>query len=388
VAASARPLIFDLKSIREFDWVMFLCAAALVATGITFIWSASFAEGGQGILEVSRSRLQLRSLAVALVLFFLVIKTNYRTIAKYAYHIYAFSIFLLVVVLVHGVVVKGSGRWIALGGTRFQPSEFAKVAFVLVLARYLTYRKNYRRLRGLVVPFMLALVPMGLIVLEPDIGTAMLFPPVLLIMLFTAGARLKHLVPIVILGFVLLAGVFFADRLGYPVLKDYQKARIFGFLELKNDPYGASYQLIQSMIAIGSGGLVGKGLGNGTQNRLQFLPERHTDFIFSVIGEEWGFIGAVLVPVLFFLIILGGVTIANRTREPCGRLIAVGGVSMIGIQAFLNMGMTVRLCPISGMTLPYVSYGGSSLVSSFLILGLVISVGMRRPFTLAPEDFE
>jgi len=390
----AQSGLIDRRSVREFDWVMFLSACLLVLVGMAFIWSASFPQTDEpektlrNFLELPRVRNQLRSFIVALILFFIVIRTNYRTISGYAYTIYAIALVGLVASLVIGVAVKGASRWLEFGGQRFQPSEIAKVAFVLALSKYLAETKNYKKLLGLVIPILLTIVPTGLIFIQPDIGTALLFAPVMLIMLFTAGARLRHLIPIALLGASSLPAACILSKLGFHILKPYQIARILSFLNPNLDAHGSGYQLVQSLIAIGSGGLTGKGLGNGTQNRFQFLPERHTDFIFSVIGEEWGFIGAVFVLVLYTLIVLGGFNIAGRTRDICGRLIAVGGTSFIAIQAFINMGMTIRLCPITGLTLPFVSYGGSSMVGSFLMLGLVISVGMRRPIVFSSENFE
>jgi rod shape determining protein RodA len=380
----------DAKSVKEFDWVMFVCALLLVAIGATFIWSAKYASNAdEGPLSVPLVRRQIEYAALGVVFFAVLLMVHYLTFCRYAYAFYGIGIALLIFVLVKGSEAKGAARWISIGGQQFQPSEFMKVALVLCLARYLRFRESYRTFFGLVPPLLLTLVPMGLILLQPDLGTSLVLVPLPFIMLYAAGARLKHLLPILGMGLAAIPGLVVLHHLGYKLfLKEYQWARILSFLDPQADAAGSGYQIIQSLIAVGSGGLFGKGLGAGTQNRLNFLPERHTDFIYSVIGEEWGFFGAVGVLVLYALIFVGGIGIAARTRETFGRLVAVGMMAVLGVQVLINVGMTIRLCPVTGLTLPFISYGGSSLLSSFIMVSLVINVGMHRPMTLARETFE
>jgi rod shape determining protein RodA len=382
--------MFDTKSVREFDWVMFLCALLLVGVSVTFIWSAKFvSDSDEGLLGVRHARNQLQYAALGLALFLLLLKLDYRIFCRYAYVMYGLGIGLLLLVLLKGSEAKGAARWIELGGQRFQPSEFMKVALVLCLARYLQLRQGSGKFGGLFPPLLLTLAPMGLILLQPDLGTSIVLAPLPIVLLYVSGVRLRHLLPILALGFALLAALFLLHHHGYRLfLKDYQWARLLSFLDPQADASGSGYQVIQSLIAVGSGGLFGKGLGAGTQNRLNFLPERHTDFIFSVICEESGFLGAVGVLLLYSLIFLGGISIAARTREPFGRLLSVGAMAILAVQVLINVGMTIRLCPVTGLTLPFLSYGGSSLISSFIMVSLVVNVGMHRPVTFAKEEFE
>ena len=380
----------DTKAIKEFDWVMFVCVLLLVGIGATFIWSAKYVTtSDESALSVPLVRKQIGYAALGVVFFLALLMVHYLTFCRYAYVLYGIGILLLAYVLFRGSEAKGAARWIGIAGQQFQPSEFMKVALVVCLARYLQFRESYRTFFGLLPPLLLTLVPMGLILLQPDLGTSLVLIPLPFVMLYAAGARLRHLLPIIGLGMAAVPGLVALHQWGYKLfLKEYQWQRILSFLDPQSDAAGSGYQIIQSLIAVGSGGLFGKGLGMGTQNRLNFLPERHTDFIFSIIGEEWGFFGAIGVLVLYTLIFVGGIGIAARTRESFGRLLSVGMMSVLAVQVLINVGMTIRLCPVTGLTLPFISYGGSSLLTSFIMVSLVINVGMHRPMTLAQETFE
>jgi rod shape determining protein RodA len=275
-----------------------------------------------------------------------------------------------------------------------------KIALILALARYLMYRNEWSRWRALVPPFVMTFVPMILIIIQPDLGTALLFLPVLFGMLYLAGARPKHLATVILAGVVLVPLVY-----NSPVLKDYQRERITSFLQhipsleakakelyragnkeearkieakVRNLKRGIGYQQYFSQVSIGSGGLIGQGLNAGPQNRLNYLPESHTDFIFAILGEEWGFLGCNMVLLLFLLVIGIILGISRRTREPFGRSLCGGVGILIGSQVFVNTAITVGLLPIAGLTLPFMSYGGSSLLSSFAAIALVLDVGARR----------
>ncbi|MEW6356710.1 MAG: rod shape-determining protein RodA [Planctomycetota bacterium] len=384
----------DVRWLREFNWTMLVCACLLVAVGVTFIWSASYTED-EAVLKVTRVKKQLTHAAVSVAIFLALLSVDYQRIGRFSYAVYGLAVILLVLVLFFGPPIKGSTRWFRVAGQQVQPSELAKVALILVLARYLMYRKNYRSIWGLILPFLLTAIPIGLILVEPDLGTVLIMIPVLFAMLFVAGARPKHLVPIMLAGLLALPAAYVFCQIDSPrlkpiqqkLLKPHQEARIFAFINPSADKTGSGYQVINSLIAIGSGGFFGKGLGNGTQNRLKYLPEPHTDFIFSIIGEEWGFCGAMMVLALYAVLLFCGLNIADRTREPFGRLVAVGGVTLLATQIFINVGMTMRMCPVTGLTLPFISYGGSSLLSSFVLLSLMINVDLRRPPILAAEDF-
>jgi rod shape determining protein RodA len=232
-------------------------------------------------------------------------------------------------------------------------------------------RAQLANIRGLIPPLLLTIPPFALIILQPDLGTALILVPVLFMMLFIAGAQPRHILGLGLCG-------IFCSPIFWHFLKAYQKKRLLVFLNPNTDPLGAGYTIIQSKIAIGSGGLAGKGWLAGTQNQLNFLPERHTDFIFSVIGEEWGFLGAMLVVGLYFLLLKRGLIILERTTDIYGRLLGAGIITMLGFQIFVNIAMTIGLMPVVGVPLPLVSYGGSSLWTTLMAVALLLNVGMRR----------
>jgi rod shape determining protein RodA len=329
-------------------------------------------------------------------LLFLTLVPSYRRIGQYAYWIYALLVLLLALLLVdkYGIdlpFISGSRnnsvwRWIQVGPLSIQPSEFMKVGLVLALAYYLRYRKSYRTWRGLIPPFLLTLLPMLLILKQPDLGTLLMLLPVLFVMLFVAGARLRHLATIVLLGCATVPVFYFFG------MEDYQRERIQVLFKQNiadetwhNDQ---GYQLRQSLIALGTGGLVGEGYGEGAFVRYNLLPEEHNDFIFAVIGNQWGLAGCVIVILAYVVIIVCGLEVAMLTNDPFGRLLAVGVVVMIVVQALLNICMNLGLAPITGMTLPFVSAGGSSLWANFLALGLLVNVAQRRPMLIAHPPFE
>jgi len=382
------------EDLRRFNWPIFAAAMLLAAIGVIFIWSASYRSGADGTGRYAGYPVkQVIWIGVGLAGFALAVLVDYRRIRRHAATVYLVLLALLVLVLKFG-----SGRisgWFRLGPVRMQPSEFMKVAYVLVLAQCLMYTATHRRLRGLVLPFLLALVPMALILKQPDLGTALVFLPVLFVVLAVAGARRRHLAAIALVGLLSLP-VFWCTGL----INNYQKARVLGFV-FRDDPVQIraigerlgvrfdTYQQRQSVLIIGSGRLVGRGWGRGTQTRYDFLPEDHTDFIFSVIAEESGLLGATVVPVLYLVIGLFGLRIAQETREPFGRLVAIGMVALIETQAIINLAVALGLMPVTGLTLPFVSYGGSSLLASFIAIGLLINVGMRREQVIAErDDFE
>ncbi len=365
--------MYGRKHLLKFDWLLFLVTLALLAIGVIFIWSAS---------SKHYAHKQILWITVGLAIFIVLLRFDYIKIVRYSYFYYFVGLCTLITVLLFGVSVRGSRRWLDFGPVSFQPSEFIKVLLILTLAKYLTDKRSYRTFQGVFYPLIITLVPMALVAKQPDLGTATLLIPIFFSMLFITGARLKHLLSIIGLG---LASF---PLLWLFLLKDYQKDRIIGFLwtaEATN--IGAGYHKLQSLIAIGSGGLFGSGWGGGTQTQLRILPERHTDFIFSVIAEEWGFIRALFVLCLFLGFLVIGVGIASTTREHTGKLIAVGVVTMFATQFLLNVAMCLGFVPISGFTLPFISYGGSSILSSFIALSFLINVRMRTKIVFTQEDF-
>lgn len=308
----------------------------------------------------------------------------YRVYRHHAYLWFAASVALLLAVYFFPAR-WGSRRWIPLGFMQFQPSEMAKLAYILTLARYLMYRENYRRLSGLFVPFVLTFIPLLLILREPDLGTSLLFLPVLFAMLFAAGARLRHL--------ALIAGCGIA---ALPVLwltmSAEQQSRITALFTQTDGgptPHGDGYHLHQSKQALALGGLWGSEIcGTAVDDPLAYhLPACRTDFVLCMVGERWGLIGSFATLTLYLLLFARGLTIAAGTREPFGRLLAVGVVALLAAQTVINAGMTVGLMPITGITLPLLSYGGSSLLFTCVALGLLMNVAMRPGFEVGRDPF-
>ncbi len=308
----------------------------------------------------------------------------YRVLRAWSYPAFWLSLLLLVVVYFMPSR-NGAHRWIPLGPVSLQPSELAKLTYIFALAHYLMYRENYRRLTGLLVPFLLTLVPVGLVLREPDLGTALLFVPVLFAMLFAAGARPRHL------ALVCLLGVACSPLLWWGMSAE-QKSRVVTLFLQKDGgptPRGDGYHLHQSKRVLAMGGVWGSALtGPATLEPSAYhLPAARTDFVFCLIGERWGLVGCLLTFALYVVLFARGLLVAAATREPFGRLLAVGVVTLLAAQTIINTGMTVGLMPITGMTLPLVSYGGSSLVSTCLALGLLTNVGMRPGYEVTPEPF-
>lgn len=349
--------------IKRFDWLMFPVVCLILIASFFFVWSASSKEYAWR---------QLLWIGLGLAIFFFLLRLDYSRIGRYAYLYYFIALFLLLLVLVLGRSIHGSKRWFSFGIFSMQPSEFMKIAYVFALSRYLTYKKGQDSFFSLLIPLVLTIIPVALIAKQPDLGTSIILMPIFCAIIFVAGIRLKYLVSLICIGLA-SAPLFWMF-----LLKGYQKARIIGFLWPDKDrDWGAGYHRLQSLIAVGSGGLFGEGWGSGAQSQLRFIPEQHTDFIFSVIAEEFGFLRVCLFLSLYLLFILCGIGIAIKSREPFGRLLVVGLVTMFSTQIFINVGMTLGIAPITGLTLPFMSYGGSSMLSSFIALAIIINVRMR-----------
>lgn len=395
-------------------------ALALVAIGIVTVYSVGHpADAGPAGQTSDLAGLWQRQLIFALIAvggFVAVNLVNYRRLGAISYWIYALMLVLLAVLLFGKYVVplpfvpeiNGAFRWIRfeVAGRRLpavQPSEFCKLAYILALAWYLRYRSNYRSFRALVGPFVLTLLPVVLILLEPDLGTVLLMMPILFTMLFVAGAKVKHLLIIIVLA-VLVSPLLWLK------MEPYQRQRISSVLlqsswireKAEQNPtlgrilVGRSfsmeqwmrdwgYQLIRSKYAVASGGLTGYGFGKGPFVKYDFLPYRYNDFIFATIAHQWGLLGGLGLLVLYVLIVACGLEIAANNTDPFGRLLAVGIVVMFAVEVIVNVSMTVGLMPITGLTLPLVSQGGSSLLVSMTSVGLLNNVGRCRPFTVAPR---
>jgi len=369
------------RHLLKIDWLLFTAVLVICAIGVAFIWSASLRMNEQTAdwHVTTQPVRQMMWLGISLVVFVIVLVLPYTILMRFSYLFYVIGIVLLIGVFFQPPI-KQVRRWYNLGGVLFQPSEYMKVILIMTLARYLMYRENYRTLKGLLGPFVLTLAPLLLVVKEPDLGTAIVFVPILFALLYAAGARAKHLIAVILICLLL-------SPLVYLNLAEYQQKRLTSFINPQAHAQTAGFQVMNSVCAVASGGLRGKGWSEGTQNLFDFIPADRTDFIFAVLGEEWGFLGTVGLLLLYFLIFLCGLGIAKSTREPYGRLLAVGVVTMLAMQVFINIGMTIQLMPVTGLPLPLMSYGGSSLLSSFIALGLLINVGKNRIPVFADEDF-
>lgn len=382
-------------TLRHAGWLCALAALTLSALGI-YIIDLGVTPGITGI-EVARDEQilpykQIFFLSVGAIAAAIVALPHSRYVRLIAWPAMFVVLGLLVFLLIPGVPRwlvaprNGARAWINVGPLDFQPGEVAKIAVVLVLADYFRYRNNHRTFLGLVPPALITLVPVALITLEPDLGTALLFVPCLFAMLIAAGARLKHLVAIILIG--ILAG-----PLAYPLLKPHQQQRIVGLINMiQGSPEGAddiNYQSLTAVRLAGAGGLTGlpeaKSRAIVHFNR---LPERHNDMIFAVIVNRFGFLGGIGVMALYLLWMTGAMITAARCKDPFGRLIVVGFTTIIAAQMFINIGMNLGLLPIIGLTLPFVSYGGSSMLTVWLMTGLVFGIAMRPPSRLARPSFE
>ncbi len=363
-------IMFDRRLIENFDWVLLLVTLLLVASGLITLYSA--ASAGMPVTQAFYFR-QLMWFGAGILVMTGAFLFNYRKLDQYAYIAYGCCILMLLAVLVAGKYVAGSRRWLALGPVSLQPSELVKVAVIMVLARYYSRSATVKGMgfRELLIPMLLTGIPFALIVKQPDLGTAMTIVIIAATMTLFSKIEKRTLVCIFICGLVTVPVIWL-------FLKGYQKQRILTFLEPDLDPLGAGYHIIQSKIAIGSGMLFGKGLLMGTQNSLSFLPEHHTDFIFSVLSEDWGFIGSALILLLFLFLIVWGLNIAHGCRDSFGILMAVGISALIGWEAVINTGMVMGLLPVVGIPLPFISYGGSSVISMMLCMGILMNISMRQ----------
>lgn len=358
------------------DLVLVGSVALLFALGLVFLASAARGAGGSG-LAARQAVFAAMGAAICLALQ----KFDYLALLRRSPALYLGGLLALVAVFFTRPV-NFAHSWFDLYFFKLQPSELMKPILILALAHYLMYRESYKRLSGLAVPLVLWLVPLGLILKQPDLGTALTLVPVVFAMLYAAGARLRHLGAMTLAGGAGLVGLWFT------VMHDYQKRRLLAWLDPEQYRLREAWQQLHSEMAIGSGGLLGRGWSESATTGVNALPERHTDFIFAVVAEEGGFLLAALLIALLALVALAALNVAARTREPAGRLIAVGIAALLGAQALINTGVAVGLLPTTGLTLPFVSYGGSSLLSWFICLGLLINIDSRREPVLAREDFE
>jgi rod shape determining protein RodA len=359
-----RPGLGRLSNVR---WSLLLVALALSVVGAATVHSAS-AE-----LPVDYLPRQATWVAIGVVLLALVFSVDYQRLASLALPIYLVGLALLALVLQFGAVRDGARRWFDIGPFALQPSEIAKLATILLLAQYLSGREGpYLRLRELAVCALIVGLPMGLIALEPDLGGALMLMPAAVVMPLVAGVRPRLLVVLAVVGMVLLGAVWTFG------MHDYQRQRVTSFLDPEGDPLGAGYQVRQSKIAVGSGELLGRGYMQGTQSQLRFLPVRHTDFIFSVLAEEWGFLGVAFVLGLYAVFLFGAAEVACRARDRLGILLTMGVLAVLGFHILYNTAMVIGLVPITGIPLPFLSYGGTFMMFCYVATGIILGVDFRR----------
>lgn len=431
--------------LKSLDYTLIMVVVALILLGLITIGSATLEFKDDSFTRLENLNFLVRFLYLdytyivkqflwfLLGMFFMgfIIYIPYEDLLKYTRPLYVLNLLMLIAVLVVGHTTYGAQRWIHLGIFSFQPSEFSKVLMIITFTGFLVQRQgNLNRLWDLLPCFIFVGIPTVLILIQPDLGTSLVFVAVAFSMLFFAGARPSILLGLLGAGLILMAGLFFIhlylhnidlqtkeqlvssqqqlkgakdnstrqenekiyqqqlkkyqithtlhEKFHNYTLKEYQMTRLLIFLNPNSDPLGAGYHVWQSLIAIGSGGLSGKGLLGGTQSHFTFLPVRHTDFIFSVAGEEYGFLGALALLGLFFILLYRGIQIALEAHDQSGTLLAIGVVSMIAFHVFLNIGMASGIMPVTGIPLPLFSYGGSNIIMNMIALGLLLNVHVRR----------
>jgi len=361
----------DRRLIQNFEWPLLGLLLALALIGVMNLISAA-PETGEWIPETAKRQFYL--LALGLLALVVSLVPDYRSLERLAFPIYVLCVGLLIAVLIVGPVINGSQRWIVLGPLRLQPSELVKLGLVLLFARILA-RQETRAQLGLLEllrPAALFAVPAVLVLRQPDLGTAMLLALLAGTFLLVAGVRFSTLL------WLGAAGIAGASGAWFFYLHDYQKERVLTFLSPERDPLGAAYHAIQSQIAVGSGGFFGKGFLRGPQSQLDFVPEQQTDFVFSVLAEEWGFVGAAFVMLLYLGLIARGLMIARVSKDLFGAYLALGVTAIFFWAASINIGMVLGVLPVVGVPLPLLSYGGSSLLTCLIGIGLLMNISMRR----------
>jgi len=384
------------------NWPVLLAVALLSLTGLVTVW---FDVKPDGTWDGSRHLAYIVCGVFCMTAFQAV---NYQQIGRYAWAFYLIALGLVTFTVIGGRLHfplvpqrNGAHKWIIIGPASLEPAELMKVGFIMVLARYLRFRSNYRTFSGLLPPFALALIPVLMILRQPDLGTSFCFIPALFAMLFVAGAKINHLLAIALLGLILMPVAWMSgkDLQGHPhsalpilphlpeLISPHQRQCVLDILH--DDPRTmehGGYQQKLALTAFGSGGLTGKGPGKLTVG--EHVPESDNDMVFALIGEQFGFFGTGVVLIAYLTLFAAGTEIASRTREPFGRLVALGVVAMLAAQTFSNLMVATRLMPVTGVPLPFISTGGSSIIASFMSAGLLLNIGQNRPLVMAKDAFE
>lgn len=356
----------------KYDFALIFLALGIVIIGVINLYSATHTSAFEGSAAFFRNQIIFACVGIVMMVVFIVI--DYRNLERFAYIAYIVNILLLVAVLVLGHSASGARRWLSLGFMKFQPSEFMKLTMVWALVRFFNSDRNLNgyTLQELTIPFAMVGLPALLIIAQPDLGTAMMHVLVGFTIFLFVGIQKRSLITLITIAVISVPVVYSF------VLKDYQKKRVLTFIDPSRDPKGSGYNSLQSKIAVGSGQFFGKGFMKGTQTQLNFLPEHHTDFIFSVFGEEHGFLGAGFLVLLYTLLFYAGVRISSKARDKLGALLAMGCVAILFWHAFINMGMVIGVMPVVGVTLPFMSYGGTSIILNFILIGFIQNVAVRR----------
>jgi rod shape determining protein RodA len=364
---------------NNLPWGMVGLVLAIALFGLAAVYSATYTARGPSSLYYK----QLLWICIGVFVLFLTLIPDYHTIGRYAYILYALSVFLLVLVMAFGKTGMGAQRWLAIGPFAFQPSELAKLSVTLALARYFAddSKRDGYNIKDLVIPGVMVLVPLILVLKQPDLGTALMLLLTSSLMVILAGIRLRSVISVLIIGATIASLVLFVPPVRNKIwgsLKPYQQNRIRAFIDPSSDRLGSGYHANQSKIAVGSGQIIGKGFRKGTQSQMAFLPERHTDFIFAVIAEETGLLGGSVLIFLYLVLLLTGIDAARNAKDRLGVLMAGGIVSMISLYVFINVGMALGIVPVVGVPLPLISYGGTSTITTFIALGLLLNIQARR----------
>lgn len=359
------------RYLRNLDWILIWTVLLLTGIGMVLIASATH---GDALVSGSNRFVQRQGLflLVDVLLAVGIISLDYHSLKRIALPLYGFTVLLLLGVMFFGHASLGAQRWIQIGSVTFQPSEFSKAFMIVCLAAFLDERSEYlEQWKDFIPACLFMVIPFVLVLRQPDLGTALVFVAIAFSMFWVCGFKLKWI--------GVLAGVFAcAAPVLWRLLHEYQRNRIRVFLDPELDPFGAGYHVIQSKIAIGSGMLWGKGFMQGTQSQLDFLPENHTDFIFAVAGEEFGFVGAVVILLLYLVLIWRGLTIALNAEDRFGMLLATGITGMYLFHVLVNVGMTIGIMPVTGVPLPFLSYGVSSLTTNMLLAGVLLNINVRH----------
>ena len=366
-----------LGKLAEINWFIILIMSLLASIGFAMMVSA-----GGGDFHPWASQ-QISRFVLAFVIMLVLAIMPMRLLMDYAYVLYFLCLLVLIGVDITGHIGMGAKRWLAVGGLNLQPSEFMKLAVILVLARYFhqLHPEDIQRFPFLIPPLLLIAMPAVLILRQPNLGTTIIMASVGLLMCFLAGVKWRYFIGAIVGGVSAMPVI-------WHFMHDYQKRRVLTFLNPGEDPQGAGYNILQSIIAIGSGGLSGKGYMQGSQNQLNFLPEKHTDFIFTMLAEEFGFIGCMVVLILFFILLMSGMMVSLRSRSTFGAMLAAGVTALIFMHILINCSMVMGMMPVVGVPLPLMSYGGSIMVSTVLAVGLLLNAYTYRdtlPLRMTPR---